>query len=61
MTKVNFSNVNRVLIAIVGQREHQDNTMENPQLNTLRNTLHKMICLIPYSTRMLKPKSRKLI
>ena len=43
MTKVNISNVKRLLIAIVEQREHQGNAMENPQLNTPRSTLHKMM------------------
>ena len=31
MAKVNIINVKRVLIATVEQREHQWNTMENPQ------------------------------
>ena len=43
MTKVNISNVKRLLIAIVEQREYQGNAMENPQLNTPRSTLHKMM------------------
>ena len=47
MTKFNISNVKRLLIATVEQREHQGNTMENSQFNTLRSTLRKMICFYP--------------
>ena len=43
MTTVNISNLKRVLIATVEQREQQGNTMENAQLNTIRNTLRKYI------------------
>ena len=43
MTTVNISNLKRVLIATVEQREQQGNTMENAQLNTIRNTLCKYI------------------
>ena len=60
MAKVNIFNVKRALIATVEQREHQWNAMENPQLSTIRNRLHKIICLIPYSTRTLKQKLRKI-
>ena len=59
MTKVNFSNVKRVLIAIAVQREHQENTMENPQLNTLRNTLHKMIWFDTLFNQNVKTKIKK--
>ena len=59
MAKVNIIIVKRVLIATAEQRKHQWNTMENPQLSTIRNRLHKIICLIPYSTRTLKQKLRK--
>ena len=40
---MNISNVERVVIAMVEQREQQENTMENSQLNTIRNTLRKYI------------------
>ena len=43
MTTVNISNLKRVLIATVEQREQQGNTMKNAQLNTIRNTLCKYI------------------
>ena len=59
MTKVNISNVKRVLIAIVKQREHQGNTMENPQLNSLRNTLRKMIWFDPLFNQNVKTKIEK--
>ena len=45
MTKLNISNVKRVLNVIVEQREHRQNTMQNPQLSTSRNTLFKIIWL----------------
>ena len=56
MTKFNISNVKRLLIAIVEQREHQGNTMENPQLNTPRNTLRKMIWFDPLFNPNVKTK-----
>ena len=45
MTKLNISNVKRVLNVIVEHREHRQNTMQNPQLGTSRNTLCKIIWL----------------
>ena len=59
MTKVNISNVKRLLIAIVEQREHQGNTMENPQLNTPRSPLHKMIRFDPLFNQNVKTKFEK--
>ena len=59
MTKVNISNVKRVLIATVEQREHQGNTMENPQLSTIRNRLHKIIWFDSLFNQNVKTKIEK--
>ena len=59
MTKVNISNVKRVLIATVEQREHQGNTMEKPQLSTIRNRLHKIIWFDSLFNQDVKTKIEK--
>ena len=59
MTKVNISNVKRVLIATVEQLEHQGNTMENPQLNTIRNRFNKIIWFDSLFNQNVKTKIEK--
>ena len=59
MTKVNISNVKRVLIATVEQLVHQGNTMENPQLNTIRNRFNKIIWFDSLFNQNVKTKIEK--